>query len=150
MDSYLIGGGALLEAGERSTITRATLHAQLTGEGEAPRAALVDFESASPGELRRLLVLAAGFTADRFEQTVTARLQTAGVCGIEDVAHILAAEAGADDVHLYARWEPPDGMRQTLAAKGIRLVAHPLVEIARAALIAEQRFSAWSGPPRAA
>jgi hypothetical protein len=150
MDSYLIGGGALLEAGERSTITRATLHAQLAGEGETPRAALIDFESGSPGELRRLLVLAAGFTAERFETTVTVRLQSAGVCGIEDVAALLAGQVETDEVHLYARWAPPAEMSRTLAARGIHLIAHPLEAITRAALIAEQRFSAWSGPPRAA
>lgn len=150
MDSYLIGGGALLEAGDRSTITRATLHAQLNGAGEAPRAALIDFESGTPGELRRLLVLAAGYTAERFETTVTVRLQRAGVCGIEDVAMLLAAQVETDEVHLFARWAPTEAMAGALAAAGIRLIAHPLEEIARAALIAEQRFSAWSGPPRAA
>lgn len=149
MERYFIGAGALLEAGERSSITRANLHAQLTCEA-VPAAALVDFESGAPASVRRLLVFAGGFTAERFEAAVTQRLTGAGVCGIEDVAALLAAGAETSEVHLFARWEPPAEMTAALAARGVALHAHPLEEIARAALIAEHRFSAWSGPPRAA
>lgn len=149
MERYFIGAGALLEAGERSTITRATLHAQLTCEA-MPAAALVDFESGAPGAVRRLLAFAGGFTAERFEAAVTDRLHRAGVCGIEDIAALLAAGADTAEVHLFARWVPPAGMTAALAERGVALRAHPLEEIARAALIAEHRFSAWSGPPRAA
>ena len=149
MERYFIGAGALLEAGERSTITRANLHAQLTCEA-VPAAALVDFESGSPAALRRLLVFARGFTAGLFETEVTQRLQNAGVCGVEDVAALLAAGAQTTGVHLFARWTPPAAMTAVLAQRGIALHAHRLEAIARAALVAEHRFRAWNGPPRAA
>lgn len=148
--NYLIGGGAILEAGARSTITRATLHAQLRDDHVATRAVLVDFESGSMEGMSRLLALGAGFTAERFETTVTRRLLEAGVCGLEDVAVILAREVEVTEVHLFARWQPGGALTEALRARGIALVSHPLEQIERAALIAEHRFMTWSGAPQAA
>ncbi|GAC1387705.1 MAG: hypothetical protein NVSMB31_00460 [Vulcanimicrobiaceae bacterium] len=148
--NYLIGGGAILESGVRSTITRATLHAQLGENHAGTRAVLVDFESGSMEGMSRLLALGAGFTAERFETTVTARLLKAGVCGLEDVAAILAREVEVSEVHLFARWEPDGALIAALRARGIALIAHPLEQIERAALIAEHRFMVWSGAPQAA
>jgi hypothetical protein len=150
METYLIGGGAILEAGERSTITRVSLHAQLICEDQEHRAVLIDFEGGSMAELRRLVALGSGMTAERFETTVTARLLEAGVCGLEDVASILAREMETAEVHLFARWTPPPELVQVLASKSICLRSHALEAIDRAALIAETRFRVWSGAPRAA
>ncbi|MBC5815586.1 MAG: hypothetical protein GIW97_03500 [Candidatus Eremiobacteraeota bacterium] len=150
MDTYLIGGGAILEAGERSTITRVTLHAQLTAERPEQRAVLIDFESGSMEELGRLVALASGMTAERFETTVTARLLDAGVCGLVDVAAILADEVETSEVHLFARWTAPQNLVAELAARGVQLHSHTLESIDRAAVIAEHRFRVWPGAPRAA
>ncbi|MFN2529321.1 MAG: hypothetical protein ABR584_11470 [Candidatus Baltobacteraceae bacterium] len=150
METYLIGGGAILEAGERSTITRVTLHAQLSAEESEHRAVLIDFESSSMQELRRLVALGVGMTAERFETTVTARLLEAGVCGVAEVAAILAHEAETDEVHLFARWTAPHNVVTELAARGVRLQSRPLESIDRAAVIAEHRFRVWPGEPRAA
>ncbi len=148
--NYLIGGGAILEAGARSTITRATLHAQLGEDHGDTRAVLVDFESGSMEGTTRLLALGAGFTAERFETTVTARLLQAGVCGLEDVAVILAREVEVCEVHLFARWQPHAALTDALLERGIALLSHPLEDVQRAALIVEHRFLAWSGAPQAA
>ena len=150
METYLIGGGAILEAGERSSITRVTLHAQLTVPQVAPKAVLIDFESGSKSELRRLVALGSGMTAERFETTVTARLLETGVCALADVAAILAREVQSADVHLFARWTPDEQVASGFAARGMRLHAHSLEEIDRAAVIAEHRFRIWPGAPRAA
>ena len=150
MDTYLIGGGAILEAGERSTITRVTLHAQLAAESPAYRAVLIDFEGGSPADLRRIVALGAGMTAERFETTVTARLLEAGVCGIADVAAILAHETETEEVHLFARWGAPESIVAELANRGLRLIGHGLEAIDRAAVIAEHRFHVWPGSSQAA
>lgn len=146
----MIGGGAILEAGEQGTITRVTLHAQLSAEQSEHRAVLIDFESGSMEDLRRLVVLGVGMTAERFETTVTARLFEAGVCGLAEVAAILAQEAETEEVHLFARWTAPQNVASELAAGGVRLQSHPLESIDRAAVIAEHRFRVWPGAPRAA
>ena len=146
----MIGGGAILQAGERSTITRVTLHAQLIADDDEHRAVLIDFESGSIAELRRLVALGSGMTAERFETTITSRLLETGICGLEELASILAREMETAEVHLFALWTPPQELVGLLASRGIRLRSHPLEAIVRAALIAETRYRAWSGAPRAA
>ena len=145
MESYLIGGGAILAAGDHGTITRATLHAQLAPVCDEPRAVLIDFEGGSMMDMRRLVALGVGMTAERFETTVTSRLVAAGACGFEDVAFILAHEVETHEVHLFARWAPGLGTLEALRARGLELVVHPLEAIVQAALIAEHRFTVWPG-----
>ena len=149
MEQYLIGGGAVLEAGARSTITRATLHAQIREECQ-PKAVLIDFEAGSFADVSRLLVLGSGFTAERFETTVTAKFLQRGVCGFDDVAAILAECLETDEVHVFSRWEATAEMAAALQARGIRLRAHALDQIERAALVTETRLRIWDGPSQAA
>jgi len=150
METYLIGGGAILEAGARSTITRVTLHAQLTADQPEHRAVLIDFDSGSMAELGRLVALGSGMTAERFEATVTACLLETGVCSLAEVAAILAHGADTLEVHLFARWSAPAWVVAELGARGVQLYSHPLQSIDRAALIAEHRFQVWPGASRAA
>jgi len=149
MEQYLIGGGAILEAGARSTITRATLHAQIRDCLDL-KAVLIDFEAGSFTDVSRLLAIGCGLTADRFESTVTAKFLQRGVCGFDDVAAMLAGNLETDEVHLFSRWVPTPEIIAALRDRGIALVVHPLDQIQRAALIAERRLQIWSGPPQAA
>jgi len=149
MEEYFIGSGAILEAGERSKITGASLHAQLVSDCR-PSAVLVDFEGGSLLEVRRLLALVSGFSVGRFEATVSTRLLAAGACGFDDVVRILAEGSDVSEVHLYARWVPDESVLSGLAARGVTLQVHPLEEISRAALIAEHRFQIWGGGLKAA
>src|SRR5581483_12428890 len=56
MDEYLIGAGALLTAGPEASISAATLHAQTDRHlAETVKAAIIDFESAHPAELSRIV-----------------------------------------------------------------------------------------------
>lgn len=146
---YLIATGALLEAGVTSTITPASLHAQLS-RPQSPRAVLIDFEGPRLGEVRRLLALGVGTSASRFSEGVTAALLARGICGIPDIAQVLSQALCSPEVHLYARWVPDDEVRNQCRARGVALVAQPLDEIARAALICDRRFTIWEATPRAA
>ncbi|MDP9024611.1 MAG: hypothetical protein M3N13_04435, partial [Candidatus Eremiobacteraeota bacterium] len=85
-----------------------------------------------------------------FETTVTARLLAAGVCGLVEVAAILAHEVETAEVHLFARWSASQNVVTELAARGVQLQCHPLESIDRAAVIAEHRVRVWAGAPRAA
>lgn len=151
MDSqeYLIATGALLEAGVTSSITPASLHAQLSRPA-ASRAVLIDFEGAQMGDVRRLLVLGVGTSATRFSEGVTTALLHRGVCGITDIAEILSQALRTPEVHLYARWTPEDQIREECRARGFTLITLPLEEISRAALICDRRFAIWEAGPRAA
>src|SRR5581483_4505764 len=61
MDEYLIGAGALLTAGPEASISAATLHAQTDRHlAETVKAAIIDFESAHPAELSRIVAMISG------------------------------------------------------------------------------------------
>ena len=151
MDEYLIGAGALLTAGPAASITGATLHAQ-TGAGLAGRvkAALIDFESTSLGELSRVLLFAAGWGGAQFRDEVVSRLRAQQECTLADVISILARATGAADVHVFARWEPDPATSARLAGQGVRVLAHPLEAIGQASLVCGQRIGRWPAPVRAA
>jgi hypothetical protein len=151
MDEYFIGAGALLTAGPTATIRGATLHAQ-PGAALARQiaAALIDFESAGPDELSRLLIVAAGWSGSRFHAEVVALLLALGECGLSDVVAALADAVQTTEIHLFARWSPDQSTLDLLEKNGIRIVSHPLEALGQAALVSGQRVERWRVPVRAA
>ena len=151
MNDYVIGSGALLSAGPNATISGATLHAQTDPAlAVQVKAALVDFESSSQGDLTRILVMASGWNGRRFEHEVIQPLLARGECSLADVLTQLATAVQADEVHIFARWFPDDMMAAAVRRAGVRLVSHPLEAIDRAALISGQTYTRWPSPLRAA
>jgi hypothetical protein len=145
MDEYFIGAGALLTAGEEASITGATLHAQPVLEScPAIEAAVIDFEAMQPGELSRILIVAAGWTSARFRAEVVRRLLARGECSLADVFETLAEATGSPTVHLFAHWRPDHATTLRLDERGVRIIAHPLEAIGRAALICGQRVERWA------
>lgn len=141
---YIIGAGAILEPGENGSITAASLHAAIGRPLPIPvRALAVDFESAQPSALCRLLIAAEGATPVAFRQNVTDRLRAQRICTLADVFIALAQGLGVHEVHLFAHWFPDEPTCEQLAAAGIRLLAHPLETIEAAAVIAGQRNRRW-------
>lgn len=151
MDEYFIGAGAVLTAGPAASIAGATLHAQpergLAGQVQA---ALIDFEATQLGQLSRILIVAAGWSGVRFQAEVVRRLLAARECALADVISTLAEATGAAEVHLFAHWVPDKATADILAARGVRVVAHPLEAIGQAALVSGQRVRRWRSPVRAA
>ncbi len=144
MEGYIIGSGALLRSGPNATITPAALHAQVAPAiAGAARAVAVDFEGRSAAELQRLLLLAPGWTAERFARDVTCRLVAQGTCRLGDVLAILADATAVREIHLFADYLPDDLTCGLLARRGVILISHSLGAIERAALIAEQRHTRW-------
>ena len=141
---YIIGAGAMLESGDRATITPATLHARVhPALAERVRAAAVDFEATSPASLRRLLILAQGSNPAQFRSRVSDTLEARGDCDLADVLEILARGAGTAEVHLFSHWLPEDSTCAQLRRRGIELVAHPLEAIEAASLVSGQRHRRW-------
>jgi hypothetical protein len=151
MDEYFIGAGALLTAGPAASIAGATLHAQ-TQAGLAPKveAALVDFEAARLEEVSRVLIVAASWTAKRFRAEVVRKLLARGECSLVDVIATLSEATKAPEIHLFAHWALHEAAGALLAERGIRIVAHPLEAIGRAALVCGQRIERWPSRVRAA
>jgi hypothetical protein len=151
MDEYFIGAGALLTAGPEASITGATLHAQI-GSGLAGRVnvAIVDFEAGRLADVSRLLIVAAGWSGGRFRSEVVRPLLARRECALADVIAILGEATGAHEVHLFAHWVPDDATKALLAARGFRVLAHPLEAIGQAALVSGQRLERWRPPVRAA
>ncbi len=151
MDEYFIGAGALLTAGPTASIAGATLHAQTEpGLGCCIKAALVDFEATQIDEVSRILIVAAGWSGPRFRAEIVAKLLARGECTLSDVIVMLAEATGSQDVHVFAHWLPDEATRAFLAERGIRVLAHPLEAIGRAALISGQRLERWHSAVRAA
>jgi hypothetical protein len=151
MDEYFIGAGALLTAGPTASIAGATLHAQTDpGLAERIEAALVDFEATQLSELSRILIVAAGWSGNRFQAEVVGRLVARRECDLAGVIATLAEATGAAEVHIFAHWLPDDATIALLAERGVRVVAHPLEAIGRAALVSGQRLRRWHSPIRAA
>jgi hypothetical protein len=145
MDEYFIGAGALLTAGPQASIALATLHAQTeSGLAAGVKAAAIDFEATQAGELRRILIVAAGWSGGRFRAEVVRRLIDRGECSLADVLSTLAEATGIDEVHLFARWRPDEATDALLAGKGVRLLSHPLEAIGQAALVSGQRVERWA------
>lgn len=145
---YIIGAGAMLTAGEGSTITRAALHAQVVdGHGEGSTGVVVDFDSSRPSELRRLLILGVGSSPQKFHDGVTSRLIGSGDCDLERLIALLAAGLQTRRIHWFARWTPSDSVLRNLQTQGITLVVKPLEAIARAALVMDRSYNAWNAAP---
>ncbi|MDQ6931790.1 MAG: hypothetical protein M3160_01300 [Candidatus Eremiobacteraeota bacterium] len=142
---YIIGAGAMLTAGERTTITRATLHAQvLDGHGVGSTGVVVDFDSSRPSELKRLLILGVGLSPQNFHDGVTSRLVGSGDCDLERLIELLASGLQTRRIHWFARWAPTDSVLQNLQTHGVTLVVKPLDAIARAALVMDRSYNAWN------
>jgi hypothetical protein len=138
---YIIGAGAILETGEAGAITPATLHADVDQAlAQAVRVAAIDFEGTSVEAMQRLLILAQGWNATQFRCAVSDKLRQKRTCSLADVLGTLAAEAQSDEVHVFAHWLPDESTCSGLAARGIRLVSHPLESIRAASLVAGQRL----------
>ncbi|MBV9720080.1 MAG: hypothetical protein JOZ77_12230 [Candidatus Eremiobacteraeota bacterium] len=151
MEEYFIGAGALLTAGPAASIAAATLHAQTEPVlASQIAAAVVDFEATDVGEISRLLVVAAGWSAGRFQAEVTTRLLDQRECGLGDVIAVLAEATGSREVHIFAHWCPDLATTASLARAGVRLIAHPLEAIGRAALVSGNRLAHWRPPVQAA
>jgi hypothetical protein len=151
MDEYFIGAGALLTAGPESSIAGATLHAQPeAGLAGQIKAAVVDFEGTDVAELSRLLIVAAGWSAPRFQAEVVRKLVSQGECALGDVLLILADAVGGSEVHVFAHWRPDERTTAALAERGVELVSHSLESIGQAALVSGQRLARWRSPGRAA
>jgi len=150
MNPYFIGSGMLLEAAERSTAAPATLHAQTDAALAATvHSAAVDFEGGSQADLKRLLLVSAGWTSSSFDRAVMAPLRCMAEASLADV---FAAHAATGDgtVHLFARWLPEPDLVAALACRGVQLVTHPLEAIERAALITGARVTMPLALPAAA
>jgi hypothetical protein len=144
MDEYLIGAGALLTAGPNASIAGAALHAKTEpGLASHVKAALIDFEATELGELSRVLIVAAGWSGSRFRSEVVARLLAQRDCALADVMAVLSEATGADEIHLFARWQPDDETSARLERRGVCVVAHPLEAIGQAALVCGQRVGRW-------
>lgn len=151
MSEYLIGAGALLTAGPAASITGATLHAQTDSPAAGEiRAALIDFEAGSPEDLSRIVLVAAGWSPNRFESEVIQPLLAHGDCTLTDVMERLALATNARELHVFARWLPDTNLVAGLRERGISLVGHPLEAIEQAALVCGQRLNRWHAPFRAA
>lgn len=151
MSEYLIGAGAVLTAGAAASIAGATLHAQTDSPAAGEiRAALVDFEAGSPRDLSRVILVATGWSPNRFESEVIQPLLARGECTLADVLERLAVATETQELHLFARWLPDSDLTAALRDKGISLVGHPIEAIEQAALVCDQRFNRWRAPFRAA
>ncbi len=151
MEGYLIGAGAVLKAGPEASITPAALHAQTEPSlAREVGAALVDFESAGPNDLSRILILATGWSGPRFQAEVVGPLLARRECRLADVIAILARATGLDRVHLFAHWRLDAAANAELEKQGVSVVAHPLEAIDRAALVCGQRLVRWPAAFRAA
>lgn len=147
---YIIGAGAILETGESGTITPATLHADVDRAlAQRVRVAAVDFEGTSVQAMQRLLVVAQGWNGAQFRTRVSETLREQRECTLADVLNTLAAQADAQEVHVFAHWLPDEATCAALASRGVALIAHPLESIRAASLVAGQRCRRWGAAPAA-
>lgn len=142
---YIIGAGAILEAGEAGSITPATLHAHVDAAlAGRVRVAAIDFHSAGVGSLKRLLILTQGWNATQFRTSVADKLRARRECSLADVLRTLAQASDATEVHIFAHWLPDEQTSADLSSAGISIVAHPLESIYAASLVADQRRQYWT------
>ncbi|MGR4063883.1 MAG: hypothetical protein ACLQPV_00370 [Vulcanimicrobiaceae bacterium] len=151
MDGYLIGAGAILTAGDAATISGATLHARTDPHlARQVSAAVIDFESPSPQDLTRLVVVAAGWDAARFRREFATPLLTRRECSLADVIVDLGRAVGVGDVHLFARWLPEFAVIEAASGAGVTVVSHPIESILQAALVSGQAVRRWGASLSAA
>ncbi|HET7813060.1 MAG TPA: hypothetical protein VFL13_01670 [Candidatus Baltobacteraceae bacterium] len=137
---YIIGSGAILEAGAHGGITPATLHANVAVPCGGIRAAAIDFEGTSAAHVQKLLVIAQGAGNVQARAGIEAPLRAKGDCSLADVLWTLAQAASSAEVHVFAHWLPDEETCSDLAARGVGLVVHPLETIQAASLVSGQRY----------
>jgi hypothetical protein len=151
VDGYFIGAGAILTAGDGATVSGATLHARTDPHlASRVRAALLDFESPSPKDLTRVVVVAEGWNASRFAREFTAPLLARRECSLAGLLVDLADAVGTREVHVFARWLPDAAMSEAARNAGVRIVAHPIESILQAALVSGQTVRRWGASLSAA
>jgi hypothetical protein len=145
MNDYIIGAGAILTAGAEGGIAPATLHAQADSLiAGSVRAAAFDFEGDRPNELQRLVIVAPGWNARRFDERVTAPLRSRGSASLCEVLVELARAVESDCVHLFAAWLPDDRTLDVTGSAGVTVVVHAIETIGRASLVSSGRRLGWA------
>lgn len=145
MNDYIIGAGAILTTGAEGGIAPATLHAQTDPVlADTVRAAAFDFEGDRPNELERLIIVAPGWNARRFDERVTAALRVRGSASLGEVLVELARAVETDRVHLFAAWLPDDRTLEATGRAGLTIVVHAIEAVGRAALVSSGRRQAWA------
>jgi hypothetical protein len=137
---YIIGSGAILEAGPHGGITPASLHANVEVPGGSIRAAAIDFEGTSAARVQKLLVVAQGAGTVQARTGIELPLRARGDCSLADVLWTLAQAASSNEVHLFSHWLPDEETCADLEARGVGLVVHPLEAIQAASLVSGQRY----------
>lgn len=148
MNDYIIGAGAVLTPGPQGGLAPATLHAQADPAlAESVRAAAFDFEGTRAEAPGRLLILAAGWNARRFEERVSARLRSHGAASLGQVLADLGRAVGTQIVHLFAGWLPDESTVAEAESLGVEIVVHPLEAVGQASLVHETSltFRAFTG-----
>ena len=141
---YIIGAGAILESGESGGITPANLHAHVDAAlAQCVKALAIDFESSTLNGLSRLLIIAQGWNAAVFRNTITEQLRAQRTCTLGDVLGVLSRAVGTVEIHVFAHWLPDDATCAQLKEAGITIVSHPLESIAAAAVVSGQRARRW-------
>jgi hypothetical protein len=145
MNDYIIGAGAILTAGAEGGIAPAALHVQTDPLlADTVSAAAFDFEGDRPNELQRLVVVASGWNARRFDERVTAALRLRGSACLGEVLVELARAVETERVHLFAAWLPDDRTLEIAGRAGITVVVHALETVGRASLVSSGRRLAWA------
>lgn len=137
---YIIGSGAILEAGPRGGITPASLHANVEIPCGSIRAAAIDFEGTSAARVQKLVVVAQGAATAQARADIEVPLRAQGDCSLADVLRTLAQAASSNEVHLFSHWLPDEETCAELAAQGVGIVVHPLEAIQAASLVSGQRY----------
>jgi hypothetical protein len=109
---------------------------------------------------RHLTLIGTAMTRDDFHRAISEKLLDVQSCpdklscelcqeraprGLGDVFSILAEGTAQSEVHLFSRWMPSENLANSLAADGIRIVAHPLSAIPTADLKANKHYHIWDG-----
>ncbi len=143
MDEF-IGAGAILEAGEKATVTPAALHLAMEHGAEPIAATALDLDGAASTGPRRLVFALAGWDVGRFEREVMAPLKARGSASLADVLAAVAQAAASEAVDLFAPWTPDDATVRELRQSGVTVRLHHPSAVARGALTAGQRHWRWS------
>lgn len=146
MESYIIGGGAILQAGPHAGAAAASLHVKVDPFlARRAKAIAIDFESSSQHGLDRLVLLVAGWSAGRFADQVVEPLASRRQATLGQALAACALASGQRELQLFARWLPDRALCEEVAALGVELVVHPLESIERASLVSGQRFRRFTG-----
>ena len=118
--NYIIGSGAILEAGPNASITPACLHAHVDASlAHTVKAAAVDFESTRVRGYLSTIGFDCGRKRRSFRELVSDRLRAMRTCSLADVLGMLARAAGCTQVHLFAHWLPDQATCARMREEGI-------------------------------